>query len=35
MEKKSPSIFMVTVIVIATSLVIPMPSGITAENDST
>ena len=33
MEKKSPSIFLVTVIVIATALVIPMP-GITAENNN-
>jgi hypothetical protein len=35
MEKKSPSILLVTVIVIATALVIPMLPGITAvENDN-
>jgi hypothetical protein len=34
MEKKSPSILLVTVIVIATALVIPIVPGITAENDN-
>lgn len=34
MEKKSPSIIMLTVIVVVTVLVIPMLPGITAENNN-